>query len=109
MSSPLLHRVQKVQASARRLICLYALARLEVAVIAAAIGLCFIDYLLRLHDPLARWLVSASFVALIAASYWKLALPVLRSKRDLIATARRIELRIPELGERLSSAILRSP
>src|SRR2546423_9963654 len=105
MSSSLLHRVQNVQAAARRLICLYGLARFAVASIVASVGLSFIDYLLRLHDPVARWLFFALFVALIVASFRVFVWPVLWLNRDSIATARRIELRFPNLGERLSNAI----
>src|SRR5438477_2839177 len=102
MSSPLVNRVHDVQAAARRLMLLYGFGRFAAAGLLAAIGLGLIDYLLRLHDPVARWLISASFIALIVIGFWKLVVPVLRSKQDLIGTARRIELRIPEFGGRLS-------
>src|SRR5437870_1825082 len=105
MSSSLLHRVQNVHAAARRLICLYGLARFAVAGIVASVALCLIDYLLRIHDPVARWLICALFLGLISASFRKFVLPVLWLKRDPIATARRTELHFPEPGERLSSAI----
>jgi hypothetical protein len=105
MRSLLVQRVHEVQSEARRLILLYGLARFVAASILTAIGLGLIDYLLRLHYPVARWLVSASFAVMIVASVWKCVVPVLRPRQDPIGTARRIELRFPELGDRLSSAM----
>src|SRR3954447_9569010 len=105
MPSPIYHRVHDVQVTASRLILLYGLGRFAAAGMLSAIGLGLIDYLLRLHDPAARWLLSASFVALVLGSFWKLFVPVLRANQDVIGTARRIELRFPELSGRLSSAI----
>src|SRR4051812_44044480 len=105
MTSPLHQRVHDVQVAARRLTLLFGLGRFAATVILSATGLGLIDYLLRIHDPVARWLISVSFAVLVAASFWKLVMPVLRLKQDLVGTARRIELRFPELGGRLSSAI----
>src|SRR5262245_31119873 len=105
MPSPLVHRVYAVQLAARRLILLYGLGRFVAATVLAAIGLGLVDFLLRLHDPVARWLVSVAFVLLIVKGFWKFMVPALRSNQDLIGTARRIESRHPELGWHLSSAI----
>src|SRR5262249_53647909 len=91
MPSPPVHRVYAIQSARHRLIFLYGLGRFAAAGVLTAIGLGLIDYLLRLHDPVARWLISVAFVALIITSFWKLVLPVLRSGKDLVGTARRIE------------------
>jgi len=69
MPSALYNRVHDVQMAARRLILLYGLGRFAAAGILSAIGLGLIDYLLRLHDPVARWLLSASFLVLLVASF----------------------------------------
>ena len=105
MAHALQNRVEQVQAAGRRLLWWYALARFAAALLVIAAGLCSIDYLLRLHDPLARWLLSSLAVALAVIAFVKIAWPSLRARHSLIATARRIELRFPELGERLSSSM----
>ncbi|HMC09984.1 MAG TPA: hypothetical protein VKH44_01790, partial [Pirellulaceae bacterium] len=105
MSPSLPNRVQQVQTIASRLMFFHGLARFAVAVVLAITGLGFLDYLLRLHDPLARWLLSASLLATVIFAFNKLVLPSLRVHQSPIGTARRIELRFPVLRERLSSAI----
>jgi hypothetical protein len=105
MPSPLLHRVHDVQAAAYRLTLICGLARFAAVAILSVIGLGLVDYLLRFHDPIARWLIPVSLLALLATSFLKLVVPVLRSSQNMIATARRIERRFPELDERLSSAV----
>ncbi len=105
MAHALQNRVEQVRAAGSRLLWLYALARSLAAALAIVCGLCSIDYLLRLHDPLARWILSFLAIALAIGAFVKLAWPSLRTRPGLIATARRIELRFPELGERLSSSI----
>ncbi len=105
MHSPLLYRVHELRAAAYRLVLICGLARFASAAILSFIGLGLIDYLLRVHDPIARWLMSASLAMLLAISFWKLVVPALRLRPSLVATARRIERRFPELGERLSTAV----
>src|SRR5262245_40301735 len=105
MSHSLGHRVGKVQTAARRLLCLHGLARFVVATVLVVAALGLIDYGFRLHNPMARWLLSICAVALLGVAFVKLALRQLVAARGQLATARRIEHRFPELGERLSSAI----
>jgi hypothetical protein len=105
MAHALQIRVEQVRAAGRRLLWWYATARFAAAVLVLGSGLCAIDYLLRLHDPLARWLLSSLAVALAGIAFVTIAWPSLRAHHSLLATARRIELRFPELGERLSSSI----
>jgi hypothetical protein len=105
MSQSLTHRVEQVQHAATRLTWLYGLARFATATLAAIIGLGLLDYLLRMHDPTARWLWSAAAAGLAMVAFAKLGWPAIRFRHSLLETARRIELHFPELGERLSSAI----
>ncbi|HMC09850.1 MAG TPA: hypothetical protein VKH44_01115, partial [Pirellulaceae bacterium] len=72
MSSSLPNRVQQVQTIASRLMLLHGLARFAAAVVLAITGLGLLDYLLRLHDPLARWLLSASLLATVIFAFNKL-------------------------------------
>src|SRR6476620_3617462 len=105
MTFSLQQRVARVGAAARRLRWVYGLARFGAAVLAIVVGLGLIDYLLRLHAPVARWLLSAVGVVLTIIAFLKLAWPAIRLRQSAVSTARRIELRFPDLGERLSSAI----
>ena len=79
MAHALQNRVEQVRAAGRRLLWWYALARFVAAVLLIAAGLCLIDYLLRLHDPLARWLLSSLAVALAVIAFLKIAWPSLRA------------------------------
>src|SRR6266487_3862794 len=105
MPPSLPNRVHQVQATARRLMCLHGLAWFAVAVVLAIISLGLLDYLLRLHDPLARWLLSVALLASAILAFTEFVLPAILVRQSPIATARRIELRFPALDERLSSAV----
>src|SRR5262245_4077671 len=105
MSRSLHQRVQQVQAQARRMLWQYGLARFGAALAAIVVGLGLLDYFLRPHDSLSRWILSLAAVALSIMALAKLTWPAARFVQSLVATARRIERRFPELGERLSSAI----
>ena len=85
MLSPILHRVHDVQLAARRLMYLHCTSRLATICLFAFVGLGLIDYALRLHDPVARWLLSAAFLDLVGTGFWKLVWPVLRSKQSPVA------------------------
>src|SRR5260221_6265812 len=98
MPPSLPNRVQQVQTAARRLMCLHGLARFAALLIFAMTSLGLLDYLLRLHDPLARWLLSAVLLAAAILAFIKFVLPAIRVRHSPIAAARRIELRFPELG-----------
>jgi hypothetical protein len=105
MPHPLIDRVEQVQAAARRLRWRYALALSATAAMLAALGLGLFDYLLRPHDVLARWLLSAVAVVAAGVAFVRFAWPVITRRERLVATARRIERHFPSLGERLSSAV----
>ena len=61
-------RVQQVQRLAGRLVRIHGLAWFAAAAVAGLAGLAIVDYLLRLNDPAARWLISAAAAALVAAA-----------------------------------------
>jgi hypothetical protein len=105
MPSPLESRVAQVQASARRLVLLKRTGRFVAAATLLTIGFGALGYYLRIDDPLFRWLLSASYWGLVAASCVRLFAPALQVRHDLVATARQIEMRMPVFGGRLSSAI----
>src|SRR5262245_951522 len=105
MASQLQKRVESVQHSARRLVWQYGLARFAAAVVALILAVGVIDYLFRLHDPALRWLLSAIVVAGAMYLFVRLAWPALAFRTSLVTAARRIELHLPVLGERLSSAM----
>ncbi len=80
-----------------------ALLLCAVIVIGAVFGLA--DYLLRLQDPGARWILSLLALAAIGWATWKFVWPALRYRLGLVQVAKRIEASHPELAQRLSSAI----
>src|SRR5262245_47446673 len=105
MSLRLIQRVEQVRTAARRLVWQYALSWFALAAVAIAAGMGLVDFLLRPHDPVLRWSLSATALVLLAIGFIKLAWPALAFRQSLVGAARRIELHFPQLGERLSSAI----
>lgn len=83
----------------------YGLYRFAAAAVAIIATIAALDYLLRWHDPGLRWLVSLAVCLGIGLAFSYLAWPTFTARRGLIDVARRIELRFPQLGERLSSAM----
>ena len=104
MSQSLQQRVEMVQRGARRLVWQYGLARFIAAAALLVLAAGAVDYSLRLHDPALRWLLSGAVVLCGAWLFVRLVWPVLKYRSNLVAAARHIELRFPQLGERLSSA-----
>src|SRR3954454_2005859 len=105
MQHDLAQRVESIRVAASRLTWAYGLCRFGAAAIVTLVAFCFVDWLLRAHDPVLRWLFTAAAVAFLAAEFTKLAWPAIRFRPGILTTARRIERQFPELGERLTSAI----
>lgn len=105
MTVSLQNRVARVQTAASRLTWMYGLARFAAVVVAILVGLALIDYLLRLHIPAGRWLLSVTAAMLAVVAFIRIGWPALRARQSAVATARRIEQCFPHLGEHLSSAI----
>src|SRR5262245_59858963 len=105
MSSQLQGRVESVRCGAQRLVRQYGLARFAAAALTLVLGGGALDYLFRIHNPAARWLLSLALFAGISYLFVRLAGPALAVRTNLVSAARRIELRYPALGEQLSSAM----
>src|SRR5215471_18848177 len=105
MGQSLSQRVAQVQTTARRLVWYYALARVTTVTVIVAVSICLVDYLLRPHDLVFRWLLSAVVIGAATSAATKFAMPALRLRQSLVGVASRIELRFPQLGGRLSSAL----
>ncbi|MEX2174039.1 MAG: hypothetical protein WD872_06735, partial [Pirellulaceae bacterium] len=105
MAHPLESRVQVVRRRAIGLVRAHGVSLLLIATIAILVGFGLVDYLLRLHDPAARWMLSLAALGAILWAAWKLAIPAFRYRLGLIPTAQRIQWYYPQLGERLSTAV----
>ena len=105
MPHPLQQRVDAVQQRVSRLAWGYALGRLFLAIAAIVAVAILVDYLLRLHDPGLRWILSLAAGAAIMWAAWRHLAPLFGQRHSRIAAAQRIEARYPQLAHRLSSAI----
>jgi hypothetical protein len=105
MPHPLQTRVEAVRRKALGLVRASGVAMLLIAAIVVATFFGMADYLLRLQDPGARWILSACAIAAVGWAAWKFVWPALCYRLGLVQVAKRIEASHPELAQRLSSAI----
>ena len=102
---PLLTQVRSVARQARRLVLRAAFARWLCVVMLMVFAMATADYLFRFRELPLRWL---SFVAVIAVAAWswrRSVSPVLALQWSDRQVAQFIEQGIPELRDRLSSAV----
>ena len=64
-----------------------------------------LDFLLRLYDRGARWMLSLLALGAAGFAAWKLLGPAWRYRPALVQVAYRIERFFPQLDQRLSSAL----
>ena len=105
MGNSLAQRVLRIQSAAARLRLLYGLAWFVSVVLGLLLVLVVIDNSLRLDNVFGRWGLSLVALSVVVFAFGKWIWPNLIIRQDVIATARRIERRFPELQERLSSAM----
>ncbi len=105
MPHPLQQRVDAVERRVRRLRWLHAAGAFFLAALAIVAAASLVDYLLRLHDPGLRWMLSLSLAGGLAWLFWRLVLPAVGARRNRVQVAQRIESQFPALGKRLSSAV----
>src|SRR5262245_3084355 len=105
MGNSLAQRVLRIQSAATRLRFLYGLAWFVSVVLGLLLVLAVIDYSLRLDNVFGRWGLSLAALAVVVFAFGKWIWTNRIVRQDVIATARRIERRFPELQERLSSAM----
>jgi hypothetical protein len=105
MHHPLQQRVDTVRRGARRAVWLHALGWFSAAVLATALAIGTLDFLVRPLDHGLRWLLSLLLLAVAAAAARRWLLPAWRYHPSRLETAQRIERAFPELGGRLASSI----
>jgi hypothetical protein len=105
MRHPLAQRVDAVRRRAVRLVRAHALAWWVAALLAIVLVLAGADYVLRLQDAGARWIITFLGLAAASVAAWKLLGPAMEYRLSLVQVAHRIEKVFPQLGQRLSSAM----
>jgi hypothetical protein len=105
MPHPLQQRVDAVERRVRRLRWCYGAACFLLAAAAIIAAASLADYLLRLHDPGLRWILSLAVAGGLGWAALRWIAPAVGSRRNLVGVAQRVEKHFPALDKRLSSAI----
>lgn len=90
---------------ARRLILLYAAARTLTVVVAAAVTLAALDWLVHFRDPGLRFLSLAALLTAGCWAAWRFGWPAARARWSDADLALRLERRLPIDADRLASAV----
>jgi len=105
MSDPLRQKVAAVRRRARLLMVAFGLSSVVGAVVGAALLMGLLDYVLRSDDQGVRIICSTLVLLVLGWAFVRFLYPVLVHPLHNVEIAQRIEIRYPELGNRLSSAI----
>jgi hypothetical protein len=105
MKSTLLLSINQLAERARRLVVVHAIALVLLCVLSSAMLLAIADYLLHFQDYGIRWLQFTTLLLVTAGAWLRFLRPALQCRFDPVTTARRLESRFPQLGQRLSSAV----
>ncbi|MCI0360512.1 MAG: hypothetical protein L0211_18700, partial [Planctomycetaceae bacterium] len=97
--------MEAVRRKAIGLVRLHGLSLLALAALAVAVAFGGLDFLLRLQDRGARWILSIGAAAALFYFAWRLVLPLFKYRLGLVQVAQKIESFYPKLGQRLSSAV----
>lgn len=105
LPQPILDKLQSMIRRIRRLLFLRGLFATLAVALACLLVIMAIDATLTLFSPAARWALSiAGLVVTLVAAWWFLFRP-LSKKVTLTRMARILEIRHPELQERISTAV----
>lgn len=102
---PVQSKVRAVGRRVRRLTLVFAVGRATLLVLAVAVSLALLDFLVRPEDPGIRYLSSICFAAVAAWTLYRIVAPSLRYRPNELTIAQHIEAHSPHLRELLSSAV----
>ena len=98
-------RVSEVDRQRHRVAAIRAASWSLTTILLTAFAACLVDYVIRFRDPGVRILTSLAVVTAAVWIGWRLLVPVLAHRPNLISVARELERRFPEMRHRLSSAL----
>lgn len=105
LPQPILDKLRAIIGRVRRLLFLRGLSATVAVGLASLLAIMAIDATMTLFSSTARWVLSLSGLALtLATAWWYLVRPLSR-KITLTHIARILEIRHPELQERISTAV----
>ncbi|MEM1442329.1 MAG: hypothetical protein AAGF67_08305, partial [Verrucomicrobiota bacterium] len=105
LPQPILDKLQSMIQRIRRLLFLRGLSATLAVALACLLLIMAIDAAVTLFSPMSRWALSLAGLAItLGAAWWFLVRPLSR-KLTLTHMARILEIRHPELQERISTAV----
>ncbi|MFP6751417.1 MAG: hypothetical protein VB855_07060 [Pirellulaceae bacterium] len=105
MQSRLLSSIDQLAIRARRLVMVHAAALTLCYGLGAATILAILDYIVHFQDHGIRWLQFLTLLMVMAAACLRFLRPAFQCRFGPVLTARHVEGRFPQLGQRLSSAV----
>ena len=105
MQSTLLSSIDRLAIRARRLVLVHAAALTLCYGLGAATILAILDYLVHFQDHGIRWLQFLTLILVMTAACLRFLRPAFQCTFGPVLTARHVERRFPQLGQRLSSAV----
>src|SRR5687768_9170604 len=101
MPHPLQQSVRSIGRRARRLVTISGVCSVLAAVVAVAMALTLVDYLVRIQDTGVRIICTALLVATLIAAFIRFLVRPLRHRLRDVEVAQRVERRFPQLDDRL--------
>jgi len=105
MKHPLDQAIERVRRAARRIALSYGISLSLAVLLAGALSVGLLDYLIRVDATIVRVLLSLAAVSIAGWGVWRFLLPPWRGRTSDVAVAQRLQDRFPELGDKLASAV----